>query len=146
MIWNNGELPSGWTVANLYSSHSSHPYNPDIANVFFYAGMVESWGRGIDSMISSCKAYGIPKPEIRNEMGGVWLIFSFIQKTSGKTSGKILELISSNARITIPEMAAIINITERSIERNIEKLQKEGQLKRVGSAKGGYWEVERDTK
>lgn len=66
------------------------------------------------------------------------LTFNFTQKTSGK----ILELISSNARITIPEMAAIINITERSIERNIGKLQKEGQLKRVGSAKGGYWEVE----
>ena len=43
-------------------------------------------------------------------------------------------------------MAALIHITERSIERNIEKLQKAGQLKRVGSAKGGFWEVERDTK
>ena len=58
-----------------------------------------------------------------------------------KTSGKILELIASNARITISEMANIIKITERSVERNIERMQKERLIKRIGPAKGGYWEV-----
>ena len=62
-------------------------------------------------------------------------------KTSGKTSGKILELIESNKNITIPEIASIIGVTERSIERNIQNLQKENKLKRVGSAKGGHWEI-----
>jgi len=40
-----------------------------------------------------------------------------------------------------PEMALQIGITERSVERNIRKLQTEGKLKRVGPAKGGYWMV-----
>ena len=35
-------------------------------------------------------------------------------KVSGKTSGKILALIRENALITIPELALLIGVTERS--------------------------------
>ena len=35
-IYNPGSLPEGW-----------QPYNPDIANAFFWAGEIETWGRGI---------------------------------------------------------------------------------------------------
>ena len=38
----------------------------------------------------------------------------------------------------------IVGVTERSIERNIQKLQKENILERVGPAKGGYWKVSLD--
>ncbi len=60
---------------------------------------------------------------------------------SGKTSGKIIEIIKSNKYITIPELAKIIGVTERSIERNLQKLQKEGKIKRIGPARGGYWKI-----
>ena len=66
------------------------------------------------------------------------------EKTSGKTSEKIIELILQNASITIPEMTSKIGITERSIERNIRKLQAEDKLKRIGPAKGGHWVVRED--
>ena len=62
-------------------------------------------------------------------------------KTSGKTSGKILVAVRQNARITITELAVLIGIAERSVERNIQKLQNEGLLRRIGPAKGGYWEI-----
>jgi predicted HTH transcriptional regulator len=42
-------------------------------------------------------------------------------------------------------MASKIGITERSIERNIRKLQTEGKLKRIGPAKGGYWVVKEES-
>jgi ATP-dependent DNA helicase RecG len=47
LIWNPGELPPNWTVEKLLSKHASIPFNPDVASVFFRAGMIESWGRGI---------------------------------------------------------------------------------------------------
>jgi predicted HTH transcriptional regulator len=62
-------------------------------------------------------------------------------KTSGKTSGKILNAIRQNGEITIPELALLIGVTERSIERNIRQLQSADRLRRVGPAKGGHWEV-----
>ncbi|MDR0764480.1 MAG: winged helix-turn-helix transcriptional regulator [Synergistaceae bacterium] len=66
-------------------------------------------------------------------------------KTSGKgekTSGKILDACRGKNSITIPELASLVGITERSVERNIQKLQRDGLLKRVGGRKEGYWEVE----
>jgi DeoR/GlpR family transcriptional regulator of sugar metabolism len=39
---------------------------------------------------------------------------------------------------TIPELAALIGVTEQSIERNIKKLQEQG---RMGPAMGGHWEI-----
>ncbi|OPY85799.1 MAG: Divergent AAA domain protein [Syntrophus sp. PtaU1.Bin208] len=59
----------------------------------------------------------------------------------GKTSGLILEACHKNSTITIPEMAALVGVTERSIERNIQKLQAKGLLRRVGGRKEGHWEV-----
>jgi ATP-dependent DNA helicase RecG len=66
---------------------------------------------------------------------------AILPTVSEKTSGIILEAILQNNTITIPELSILIGITERSIERNIQKLQKEGTLKRIGPAKGGHWQV-----
>ena len=63
------------------------------------------------------------------------------EDASVKTSGKIVQAVQRNSMITIPELAALVGVTERSIERNIKKLQKERKLRRVGPAKGGYWQL-----
>jgi ATP-dependent DNA helicase RecG len=58
-----------------------------------------------------------------------------------KTSGKILDILRKHEHLTIPELARLIGVTERSIERNIRKLQEQSLLRRVGPAKDGHWEV-----
>jgi predicted HTH transcriptional regulator len=58
-----------------------------------------------------------------------------------KTSGKILTALKQDGNLTIPELSSLIGVTERSIERNIKKLQEQSRLARVGPAKGGHWEV-----
>jgi len=75
MIWNEGHLPENWTVGNLLKSHSSRPYNPDIANSFFRSGYVESWGRGISKMTELCVAGGLPEPSYLVEGSDFWVIF-----------------------------------------------------------------------
>jgi len=62
-------------------------------------------------------------------------------KVSGKTSGKILIALKQDVNLTIPKLASLIGVSERSIERNIKKLQEQGLLRRMGPAKGGYWKV-----
>ena len=61
---------------------------------------------------------------------------------TSKTSGKIIELVKENANVTIPELSGIIGVSDRSVERNLRKLQDQGKLRRIGPARGGYWEVE----
>ena len=62
-------------------------------------------------------------------------------KTMVKTRVKIIALIKENPFITIHELADKIDLTVKGVEWNIKKLKQEGKLKRVGSAKGGYWEI-----
>jgi len=77
LFWNNGQLPEDWTIEQLTSKHSSQPYNPDIANAFFRAGMIEAWGRGIEKVVQACQVHGVLPPEIRYEAPGLWVEFSF---------------------------------------------------------------------
>ena len=45
-IWNDGEMPEEFnSTEKLFQKHSSKPYNPKLANVFFKSGMIEAWGR-----------------------------------------------------------------------------------------------------
>src|SRR6185437_9373907 len=71
IIWNPGELPSSLTIDLLKEKHSSQPRNRLIADVFFMAGYIESWGRGINIMMEGCKDYNIPEPLIIEEQGGL---------------------------------------------------------------------------
>ena len=59
----------------------------------------------------------------------------------GENREKIIALIAKNKSISIPELSRELKISTTAIENNISKLKQKGLLKRVGSAKGGYWEI-----
>ena len=62
-------------------------------------------------------------------------------KGSEKSSEKILLLIRKNPEISAKEIAGIIGISSRSVEKHLAKLKERELLKRIGSAKGGHWEI-----
>lgn len=74
-IWNPGRLPDTLSIEQLKQKHSSYPRNRLIANVFFMAGYVEAWGRGIEIMVEGCRQYGMPDPVIEEEHGGISVTF-----------------------------------------------------------------------
>ena len=43
--------------------------------------------------------------------------------------------------MTATELAEIMGITKRAVEKNIEKLKAAEKLKRIGADNGGYWQV-----
>jgi len=61
-IANDFILPMGITGDRLINEGKSRPGNPKIANTFFRAGFIESWGRGIKEIRSICKEYGTKEP------------------------------------------------------------------------------------
>ena len=63
------------------------------------------------------------------------------QKTSQKTSQKIIDLIKEDPYISTSKMAEIIGVDRRNIARNIKKLQEQGDVRRVGPDKGGFWDI-----
>jgi ATP-dependent DNA helicase RecG len=70
-LWNYGLLPKELTPADLMRKHSSYPRNHNIANVFFKAGFVESWGRGFKKIVEEFERVNLPLPIIKENGGGV---------------------------------------------------------------------------
>lgn len=95
LIWNSGELPQNWTIKTLKHKHPSEPFNPAIANVFFLAGFIESWGRGIEKIISESRAFNGIAPIFWFD-NGLWEEFDF--KQSGE---KVGENLTENLSITL---------------------------------------------
>jgi ATP-dependent DNA helicase RecG len=63
VISNPGGLPDDLTVEDLRRPHRSHPRNPLLAQVFYYASLIERWGSGTTRMAQLCRAQGLPEPE-----------------------------------------------------------------------------------
>lgn len=152
MIWNAGDLPKGWTTDTLKRKHISEPANPDIANTFFRAGYIETWGRGTLNIVEYCKKAGLPEPVYEDKWGGLATIFyagktveesspKSSPKSSLKSSLKIIQLIATNPNITTIEIAEILDLSKRAVQKNIKKLKEQSKLNRIGPNKGGHWEI-----
>lgn len=75
-IANCGCLPENWTLENLMRKHASSPYNPNIAHVFYLAGFIESWGRGVEKICSACQKDGVPQPVYTINPGDIMIEFT----------------------------------------------------------------------
>ena len=58
-----------------------------------------------------------------------------------KTSEIILELLKDNPKLSAKKLSEQIGITSRAVEKQLATLVEKGLLKRVGSPKGGHWEI-----
>ena len=58
-----------------------------------------------------------------------------------KSSEWIVELMEKDASVTAEQMAEMIGISPRAVEKHIANLKSKGIIDRVGPDKGGHWEV-----
>ena len=74
-IWNDGEMPPNLNSAEkLFMKHSSKPYNPKLANIFFKCGMIEAWGRGFEKIREACRLYDGSLPEYEINEAGIMVL------------------------------------------------------------------------
>ena len=156
-IGNVTRLPENWTVDNFLGSHTSQPFNPLIAHVFYLAGLIESWGRGIEKIFKACETDGIPHPEYTVHPCDVMIkltapddriIHSGRREVADKFTDKftdkeqlIIELLAGNPHYTMAELAGQLSVSRQTIAKNIKALKDKGAIKRHGSDKKGIWEV-----
>ena len=79
IVSNRCVLPDGWTAETLMNPHDSIPYNPDIANVFYRAGYIENWGRGIEKICDACRELGADLPKYEIVGNGLRIHFSALK-------------------------------------------------------------------
>ena len=160
-IANDGRLPEPWTVENLFQKHSSRPHNPNIAYVFYLAGFIEAWGRGIEKICEACRKDDVSIPEYKISSSDIMVKFTapeeriikklhqnlhqnLHQKIPGKTvdrSEDILRLIHQNASISTTKIAKELGVSLRTIKTDMTNLVNSGIIERIGAARGGYWKI-----
>jgi len=147
-------LPSDWTTETLLERHKSRPYNPDIANTFFRAGYVETWGRGIQKICEACRNHGILEPEYEVLGGDITVKFTALQnpKTSNNPKHqtevlaevlekRILAEIRKDNQIRQKDIAQVLETSIASVQRVMNSMVNDGIIERKGGKRFGYWEI-----
>lgn len=161
-IANCGCLPPNWTLENLMKKHASSPFNPNIAHVFYLAGFIESWGRGVEKICSACRNDGLPQPQYTINPGDIMIGFNapenrvvrvneadkvnekvndrvIDQKTGNEE--KVLELLTEDPGYTITQLATELGVSKKTISVYLKKLKENKKIVRIGSDRKGYWDI-----
>ncbi|MGL5434985.1 MAG: ATP-binding protein [Lachnospiraceae bacterium] len=156
-IANDCIFPEDWTIEDLMGKHRSRPYNPLIANTFFRAGFIESWGRGIEKIKDSCKAAGNPMPEYTIKREDIMVLFkSLVSNTNqaadqvtnqaqysneNSISERILKVIRQEPSLSQKKIANRIGENYSTVKYYMETMKKSGIIKREGTSQKGRWVI-----
>ena len=150
-ILSHGGLPGGLTT-KAYFEGISRPRNATLMRIFLSLGLTEHTEHGIPTIV---KRYGqdvfdINENYIKCSIPFDQEVLERQKKNIGsvsargvlnKTEQQILKYVLVQPEITAVELAAKINVTTRTVERNMASLQKKGKLVRNGSKRNGKWKV-----
>ena len=132
----------------VYSSNSV--YNHKSVCIYKPFDFAENAGYGFDKMFNGWKAYYKIEPIVENEITFYKIEFPLKVKWNNvpdnvpdKRRADILELMLNNNKIITSEISLQLKVNEKTIRRDINRLKKEGKIKRMGPQTGGrgYWEV-----
>ena len=175
-LWNGGSLPPGYTVEKLMEPHESHPRNRLMANVFYLAGFIEAWGRGYEKIRESFEKDKLELPVFEEVRGGMMATIKREKFMAIQTKGSdaendkdvvdvviddVVDKLSERQLViykmirksvvdgvveTANSIANKINLSSRTIQRDLTRLKGLNVIKHEGPDNGGYWVVLMDLK
>ena len=160
IISNRCILPEGWTAETLMQPHDSIPYNPDIANVFYRAGYIETWGQGIQKICDECVALGAELPKYEIIGTGLRVYFPALKSAlidqpkapkhqNTEKHGalddavvlRIIEILKEQPDISQEALGERLGVTRRVVQKYINALKEAGRIERVGGKRYGHWQI-----
>ena len=151
-ITNPGSMPKGITKDNF--GNTSVTRNPIIASLLHRAHYIERMGTGIKRMTYAMETAGLEKPIFETEGFFFKVIFkrelfqhdgnnvvNDVKDVVNENQAKMIDLINKNNKITIPQIAQQLNISDRQVQRILKLLTDNGIVLRIGGRKNGYWQI-----
>ncbi len=140
ILWNEGPLPKDIKIDDLKKSHPSRPRNELLADVFFKAGLIETWGRGTIKITNECKKAGLPEPEFKEEFGGFSVCFykdiyseEMLRKMGlNDRQIKAVNYVKEKGRITNKEYQELNLVSKRTASRDLDELVKRNIIDQIG--------------
>ncbi len=142
-ISNPGGLPEGLTVEDLRRPHRSHPRNPLLAQVFYYAGIIERWGSGTTRMAQLCRAQGLPEPEFVSSPYEFTVTFHKDPYTPERLrqlglSGRqvrAVQFVRERGSISNADYRALAGVSDRTALRDLDGLVETGVFARASGGR-----------
>ncbi len=157
-----GKLPGIVRIDNIRHTHFSR--NPKIAEYLKAYDYVKEFGEGVDRMCRELASVGTKEPHYQlvafimkatvyasiltdaemtqaGQEKGQETPLIRQEKGQGKNVDLIISVIKANPTISISALSEECQISVKATRVIIDKLKKNGMLKRVGPDKGGYWEI-----
>ncbi|MBM4146066.1 MAG: transcriptional regulator [Nitrospira sp.] len=149
ILWNEGTLPKDIKIADLKKSHPSRPRNELLADIFFKAGLIETWGRGTIKIINECKKAGLPEPEFKEEFGGFSVCFykdiytEEILRKMGLNDRQIkaVKYLKERGKITNREYQELNTCSRNTVTNDLRKLIQKEIIKESGKKGAGAFYV-----
>lgn len=123
--------------------------NKIIVNTLDKADVIENYASGVRRIFEDYAHFKKQPEYYISDNGVIVTLFNRnydIQNDGQKISTKdrlekIIKYIESDSAITADRLKDLLNVSKRTIERDIEKLRKDNKIEYVGSAKDGRWIV-----
>jgi len=96
--------------------HRSKPYNPNIANGFFRAGLVETWGRGIEKICEACRLYGLKDPEWTVYAEDIMVLFTASQSLEASDKNHSNQSLETSDKNHLSQPLEASNNSNQSLE------------------------------
>lgn len=145
IIMNEGRLPPEIPVEKLKTSHLSIPRNTLLAEVFYYAGFIESWGHGTLKIVNKCLEQNLPEPDFKEENGVMTVIFykdkwnedNLKELGLNERQMKAVLYIKAHNKITSKEYQELTSISRQMATIDLKKLVEKGVFVKTGKAGRG---------
>jgi ATP-dependent DNA helicase RecG len=118
ILWNEGKLPEDLSIAKLLTKHPSRPRNKRIADVFFKAGLVEIWGRGIAKINEALLEAKMAKVLVTEQSSGIQLQFihSIIPAKNRLHEYNVVENVVENSENVVENPENVVENLEDVVE------------------------------
>ena len=159
-VANVGSLPEDWTLEKLMNKHTSKPYNPTIAYVFYLAGFIESWECGVEKICNALKADNLPIPEYTVNSGDIMIKFTGLENRIIRVSDRVNDKVNEGVNVhvndrqkellsnliqdpgyTVSQLSEIMKVRRKTIAGYLKTLKDKGIIERISSARNGYWKI-----
>jgi len=147
VIMNEGKLPPEVPVEKLKTEHLSKPRNTLLADVFYKAGFIESWGRGTIKIMEKCQEQGLPEPDFEEEYG----VFTvrFYQDKWNEENLKRLGLkerqikaviyVKEKGKITNKKYRELTGLSDEGARIDLIELSKRNLIQPIGKGRSAHY-------
>ena len=158
-FFNPGTLHQNLTIEDLKTnSYPAYARNKLLSEAFYLTGEIEKYGSGFLRIRNAIRQYPTMKLEFKEIGGGFMAKISYTKQkislnidssiVNGGVNGGVNEienLIRENPGINTGRIKEALNMSQRTVERNIKNLRKQGKIIFKGAPKTGGYYIKHDT-